>query len=266
MTTKTKDQSGGQPRGFTLIEVLVAMAVMAFILVLLLQVLSNTSEITQGTEARVERGTDLRRTINRISADLGRGLFSADLPPSIQKAAGNDELLFFAEVSGYGGERGISKVHYRIGPGPDGVLQRGVRGHSWSGDASVPFGVSDTTPLDPANYDDLGELVFRLECEALMTDGTMTSTQSLTSWANVQAIVVTMVAMDPRTWRRRPDGVTLASLSALFPDSTTTTSGSSALESWSEMIENPTVEPLASLPASVTSGFQVRQRVIPIRR
>jgi type II secretory pathway pseudopilin PulG len=249
-----------------LIELLVATAVVAMVLVLLLQITSNTSQITQSSQAKIERGTDLRQSINRISADFGQGIFAKDLPPRLEKAAGNDQLGFIAEVSSYQGDRRISRVHYRIGPGADGILQRGVRGHTWSPESPVRFGQVYAFDMVPDDFEDLGKLVFRLEWEALLDDGTVESAQSLASWDNVRAIIVTIVGIDPRAWQRRPAGLTLQGLAALFPDSRTTPAGTTLLQDWSQIIEKPGIGPLANLPPTVFGGFEVRQRVIPIRR
>ena len=252
---------------FSLIEMLVAMAILALVLTLLFQLTSIIGHTTQSAQGRMERMAGLRGALDRISADFASGVFRDDLPPLLEKINGNDALYFYAEVPGYDGDRGISRLGYRI---QTNGLVRGAEGTGWTNN-TVGFSKSQADPdslanssfvTDPANpnYDLIADHVFRLELEFLMKDGSIERNDSIRSWAEVQSVIVTLVATDERALKISPG--TLAELAGLFPDQT---DNIPVAKAWTALLDDPGFYTSATnFPAKSLQSLEIRQRIYPL--
>jgi len=182
---------------FTLIELLVAIAVFALILGVLLSLISSTSSVTNSSQAKMETGAKLRQILDRLSADFRSAVMRKDLAPHFQKAKGNDALYFYVASDGYGGERGVCAIGYRI---RDDHLERGAHGADWNTNAvafAKDLASSDfVTNLANENYDTLGEYVFRLEIEFLLKDAEQLTSTAPANWDEVEAVVVNLATID----------------------------------------------------------------------
>lgn len=249
--------------GFTLIELLVALAVVIIVLVLILQLTTITADVTQSSQGRMNRGAGLRGAFDRLAADFAAAVVRRDLPPFLEKTAGNDACYFYATTTGYGGERGVTRVGYRI---QDGGLARGAEGTGWADEGpafSEPLSASPfVSEADNTNYEVLAERIFRMELEFLMTDGTVRNSGTLTSWNDVHSVIVTMAAIDEQALNRSNGN--LSDLVALFPDP----SGNERVAAtWSALLNNPAFfggNP--NFPPASLQTIDIRQRTFPVRR
>ena len=151
-------------RGFTLLEILAAVSVLAIILYIMVQITNQVTRVVQSGR-RVDAETEARLVFNRMALDFSRLLKSGDVDYSAFKSAtsgtlparydnaavpvnpqpGNDRLAFYAETSGLFSGPGPDKstvalVAYQIRPGDAGnpdptlrapVLQRLAQGLGW---------------------------------------------------------------------------------------------------------------------------------------
>jgi len=256
--------------GFTVVELLVAAAVVAVILLVLLRLTTSTMEVSQTSQARMQSGGDLRGALDRMSADFSASIRRGDLPPSFVKnedgaGEGNDAFSFFAAAEGYrdaadgSANRGISRIGYRI---RDGRLERGASASGWENGAS-PWDFPPGSGGDDAHFDVMAERVFRLELDFLMADGTLRNQPAPANWDEVRAVVVTLVTIGERALDRNNGD--LAGLAALFPDPPA--DGSRTIERWSAQLDTPALFPGGTPPSPpVLQGLQIRQRVFPIRQ
>jgi type II secretory pathway pseudopilin PulG len=244
-----------------LIEVLVAAVVVSLVLVLLFQIITITTNLTQSSQVRMQSMAGLRGAMDRMSTDFYSAAVREDLPPYFEKAPGNDACYFYAATTGYGGERGVSRIGYRIRE--DG-LTRGAEGTGWTEDKiefseplkDSPF-VSDR---DNPNYELLADRVFRFEVEFIMADGSVGSSTNIESWTNVRSMVVTMAAIEGQALKRASG--TLADLAALFPDPPDNTR---AADFWAARLNDPAFfNGNPKFPAKTLQGIDIRQRIFPV--
>lgn len=264
--------------GFTLIEVLVALAVFMLIATLLVQMSDSTMRVTNHSQRRIEVDSDARQALSQISADVSRAIVRSDLPWRIEKSSGNDSIAFFAHADAYTPGRGISKVGFRV---DDHVLQRGAEATSWdSNDATaLPFTASDLSAvpgeyleIDDSNFESLNQNVFRLEIAFLTADGRIvrdTSGNGSKSLGNVinfafspraepkdvyTAIIVAVAAIDNRA-RERMSDAEFANLTTKLPDAA---DGEDLLSQWQDYLVGP------SIPQPVRESVRIYQRYIPV--
>jgi prepilin-type N-terminal cleavage/methylation domain-containing protein len=156
--------------GFTLVEILVAMAVLALLVALLGQLFINVTAASSISSNHMESDARVRLLFERMAADFSHIVKRADVdcfikapsytefsspsgtitsttnPPS---GAFNDQLAFFSEVAGYSDITGVqqnsvSLVAYRVNnTGTAPCIERLGKALAWSGGASgifpVPF-------------------------------------------------------------------------------------------------------------------------------
>lgn len=264
-----------RPRAFTLIEILVAMAVFLLIALLVVQMSDSTMLITNHSERRIGADGNALLAIDRISADLARAIVRSDLPWRVQKQSGNDRFAFFAYARAYEPGRGISKIGYRV---EDSMLQRGVQAASWdnSGPAALTFipdgtaGIPDYLEIDEANFEFLDPNIFRLEISFLNAEGDIVSEPAyagdgLVDFApsrraeprdRVLALIVTVASVDERA-RNLIDPEELSGLSGKFPDAI---SGKSPMQTWQEYLSDGGT----GLSQPAREAIRFKQRHIPI--
>ena len=149
--------------GFTLIEIMVAVAVLVILIVFVAQLTNSATAITRVGTKHMDADTQARTVLDRLGFDIGRMIRRNDLDYYIKGAAaytghgnghgwgkkltggqqGSDQCAFFASVPGYypqtSGQGPISLVAYRINQNsttatePYLQLQRMGKGLLWNG-------------------------------------------------------------------------------------------------------------------------------------
>lgn len=249
--------------GFSLLELLVATAVLMAILVTVLGLTSNTLSLSQLSTQRMDADMASRQIFDRLSSDFARAIIRQDLPPVLQNAPAGDEIRFAIETDGYEGDRGVSTVSYRI---RDYKLERGVAGKYWEGDQLV-FGGTTAPTVSDVQFEVLASQVFRFELAYLMKDGSIESAPG-NSWDNISAVIVGIAILDD-TARKKMTG-SPASLASLFPDFSETASGqkpANILQQWSSVMTSPEFyQGDENFPAAVKSAIRIEQRYFPVKR
>jgi len=179
---KMNGRKAGASRAFSLIEVLVAMAVLALMVVFLSQLLQSASGGLLGGKARVNSFTKARSMLDLLSRDVQAGIFREDLAAFASEGASSSftNVAFYTRRSGVpsGGSvplRNVSLVQYRLET--NGILKRSDLPISWSGAATdVSFGIVDAFPRLNAIVDRdtapgvLGFKVLFLQSNGVLTD------------------------------------------------------------------------------------------------
>lgn len=249
-------------RAFTLIEVLVAAAVLGLLLVLVFQLTSSASHVTGQAQQRLSADADARQLLDRMGADFQRMVLRPGVPARFEKRVGNDRMVFLAARDGYDGDRGVSVVSYGDVDGAD-QLQRGASGRYWSNASpllEVVFTNSPPTvpPIGSASESATAQ-IFRIETAFLLSDGSLVAdppTQSLLpSGGNrtVQAVVVGIAAVDPLLIERAQ--TTPSDLAAKFDEAE---NGKDILTVWQAVLDGN------SLPPPVKAGTRIYQRFFPL--
>jgi prepilin-type N-terminal cleavage/methylation domain-containing protein len=196
-------------RGFSLVELLVAMAVMAILVALMAQLVGSATSTLLSSRRRIEADAQARMVFDRMSLDLVRMVQRADADVVFAKNDGagtehNDAFYFLSEAPGFSDSEAttaiastLALVGYRMTAAPllerlgkrlavDGAdsavyLARVPGSASFAPDPESTLAgrwssVLDTGPAytsgTDAAYQTLGPLVLRMEFCFLLTDGT----------------------------------------------------------------------------------------------
>ena len=223
--------------GFTLVELLVAMAVLALLVLFVTSLVNSAATITTLGNKRMDADSQARQLFDRMAVDFAQMVKRDDVdffakgtvaPKSVGGAMTvNDQIAFYSAVSGYypstGSQSPLSLVGYRInavaGATAFNKMERLGIGLVWNGvsatDAPVVFlpltiGVSTSSPSgtwpaatsstasDPDHYELIGPEVFRFEYSYGLTDGTRSVTPPA-SISGIAAIIVDIAMIDPKS-------------------------------------------------------------------
>ena len=148
--------------GFTLIELMVSIAVLGLLGGMVMQLLGSASRLTTNSRKTGDCDTEARFVLDQISADLSRRVRRPDVDAFVGKEKGDDRLYFFGETPGYSptltaqDRSTISLVGYRLQqPTTQGnrfALQRYARALPWESTAketAMPFVVLAGNPREP---------------------------------------------------------------------------------------------------------------------
>lgn len=202
-----------QDGAFTIVELLVSVAVLVVLVLLMGQLFNSAATITTSGNKRMNAEGQLRPLFDRMAVDFSQMLKRSDvdyyLKTSSNSQAGNDQIAFYSTVSGYypstGSQSPISVVGYRInsisGSTSFNKLERMSKGLVWNGVsttdspilfAPVPLASPSTLPsptgtpafptagnstADP-DYELIAPYVFRFEYYYLLKNGSF----SVTPW------------------------------------------------------------------------------------
>jgi len=237
-------RSSGQ-QAFTLVELLVALAVLSILVVVLAQVVSLTSQAIDINTRKLDAAGQARLFFDRLGADLAALPIRADLGVTFTKNPGNDTLQFYTAANGYGATtppvRQISYVSYSIGapPAPStgpNCLIREADGMDWTAIGSVSFlpvpypGAASFPNTTSANCDVLANGIFRMEFCYLVNTGSRAGqfVNTPKSGEQFSAIVVAVAALD----RKSLNILTNAQVTQLAGDFADAQDGSDPLSDW----------------------------------
>ena len=220
--TSWRDARRGVPWGFTILELLVSMAVLALLVVLVAQLTNSAALTITGSRKHMDADSQARTLLDRMSVDIAKMVKRKDADCIFYKGPQNDAMFFYSEAPAYyaydtntarGNKNSVALIGYRINAAnPDypntPVLERLGMGLTWDGasSSSAPGGLVFLTALagsavpdpastldgnwsktigtvasgysngdDPGSYHVLGDLVYRMEIQFLLTDGTLSN-------------------------------------------------------------------------------------------
>ncbi len=118
-----------QRHGFTVVELLVAIAVLSLILVCFTQLIGSVSNVTGYGRERLDTNSSARLALDLIASDFANRVKRPDTDFLVVKAPGNDEFYFYSEapaLSISGTADTVALIGYRVAPGISGTsgLQR----------------------------------------------------------------------------------------------------------------------------------------------
>ena len=105
ITTKQSSRMQKPDEGFTHIELIVSISVLAIIVVSIARLISEATALTDSASRRIEADGQIRRLMDRIAIDLSQMVRRTDvdfyLKTSANAQPGNDQLAFFGEGPRY---------------------------------------------------------------------------------------------------------------------------------------------------------------------
>ncbi len=224
-------------RGFTLVELLVSLGVMALLVFFVTSLVNSAATITTLGHKQMDADSQARQFLDRMAVDFAKMVKRNDLdffakgttaPNSVGGAmAGNDRIAFFSQLPGYyptgsttTTQSPVSLIAYRVNSDSTNnslynKLERMGKGLVWNAataDTPVVFwatisttwsAATSTTTTDAA-YDVVGPKVFRFEYCYLRTNGSLVITPPLDSngcadLSQIAAIVADMAVIDSKS-------------------------------------------------------------------
>ena len=258
--------------GFTLIELMATMIILAIILIMAVQVTESARLATRLTESKSSNDAIARLTFERIHRDLAQMVVREDARIEFKSKAGNDAFAFLTRAKGFTdagaeGQRDVSLVSYSLRHDATAgeKLLRGSCGHLFGEAAGASLKLDASLPFPAISTDNLQTLstnVIRLEIEYLIqgdTGVTMETTAPATS-ENLRGLVITLATLDDRGRRAiKPDR--LEDLVAGFPDAVR---GENTLKIWSQKRDNLAKSGIPGLPKDVFQSIRCYQRTFLI--
>lgn len=211
-----KTKTSSHPNSFTLIEVLVSMAVLSFIMLILAQMIAMVSQAWSEGISRADNFTKSRAMLDLVASDLQHAVIRPDLPIFQTNgvynttvggfAGGGYSASFFTGVPGIPSNsttpvRDISCVSYDIVTTTDAdkiKLRRFDLAVPWNSAGNIPFQGSLDTPLADKNLTprDMAPGVVGFEFTFRRADGTISTTYTGYNSANpVVAVGVTIAVI-----------------------------------------------------------------------
>lgn len=157
-------------RAFSLVELLVAMAVLTMIIGLLMQILNGVTAATNGSKAHMDADSQARMVFDRLADDITAIPKRSDVDFSFSKKDGaqrgaNDELYFYSVVPGIfdstvtGPQSLTTLIGYRVDSAYKFQLQRLAKGMLWdrntaggAANSLVFLTLSGTRGIFPLSY------------------------------------------------------------------------------------------------------------------
>ena len=271
-------------QAFTLVEMLISIAVLTMIVVLVTRLFNSATAVTTTGHKRMDAEGHARPLFDRIGVDFTRMLRRTDVDYFFKSAAnpqsGNDQIAFFSIVAGYyplsGSQSPLSLVAYRVSAQHQ--VERMGKGLVWNGvsDVNTPlvflpltineFWPASTDSSSDPDYDLIGPQAFRFEYYYLLRNGSLSDTPwdvgagrtSISGLIDVAAIVVTIATIDPRS-RVIVSDTQLADLSGLLPDFSLGSGPGHLAQQWQEAINNA-----SGVPRAAASSIRIYERYYPI--
>jgi prepilin-type N-terminal cleavage/methylation domain-containing protein len=284
-----------QSSAFTLVEMLVAISVLALLVILVTQLVNNAAAITTLGNQRMDADSQARPLFERMALDLAHLVRRSDVSYYVKTAetpmTGNDLLGFYSAVQGYHPTTPspISVVAYRVNSDPSSSvaynrLERMGKGLDWNGASPanipvvfLPLTLHGTWPSvasssayddpDPTkrSYEIIGPQVFRFEYYYLekVTGGLVTHPATWTSLSTVAvkdaaAIVVAIAVIDPRS-KILLSNSQMAALGDSLPDYASGWGPGELLARWQSALDS-----VPNMPRPAISGIRLYERSFPI--
>ncbi len=218
----------GQPRGFTLIELMATLTILTLILTMALQVVESSRNSIRVSQSRAENEGTARRVFSQLERDFAGIVVRPDVRIELDSRQGDDRLAFLTRRRGLAksgdiGARPVSLVAYEIDRDTPqaGEFLRGSIGYQYGGgtdapvlDANKPFPTISGSARQTLSID-----VLRLEIEYLIRRGdeVVRDSEPPKKPADLRGLVVTIATIDSQG-RRAIGAGRMTGLAARFPD------------------------------------------------
>lgn len=259
--------------GFTLMELMVTMAILTIILGMALQVTNSTRNSIRISEGKSVNDSYARKAFAQIGRDFSQIIARDDVRVELTSRSGNDKLAFLCntrglDASGAIGDRLVSLVTYELEQDPrEGVvLRRGSNGHRFSDPATQSLNLNPAVQFSSVptpNVQTLSRNVIRFEVEYLVqgTNGvTRENTFTGNSISNLKGVVITLATLDDRG-RRSVGPSRIETLAGRFPDSA---SGRNTAEAWNRIRDDLARNGAAGLPKDALQSIRCYERTFLI--
>jgi hypothetical protein len=278
---------------FTIVELLVSVAVLVVLVLLIGRLFSSAATVTTSGNKRMDAEAQIRPLFERMAVDLSQMIKRSDvdyyLKSSANTQSGNDQIAFYSAANAYypcsscPSPSPISIIVYRINA--ENQLERGAKQLPWNGVASTPstsqiamvFGLAGgdngNLPVSINNiwaaatnsnadidyYDLIGPYVFRFEYYYLLKNGSLSTTPWDTSghisgMQDVAAIALAIAAIDPKSRVLISDSQ-LTTLVGRLPDFSASMKPGDLLNQWQSALDGT-----SDMPRPAIQGVRIYER------
>jgi type II secretion system protein J len=246
---------------FTLLELLVAMAVLVLLLVLLVQVIGAVSDTWRSGTARIHNFSKARVILSLLDRDIQAAVLRRDLAAFVDES-GSPACAFYAKARGGDGDRRLALIRYARLPG-SAVLQRADYGLDYRSRIPTFSETGSLADLDKASVQEVADGIIGFAWQFLASDGSFQSAfqydydHPLTS-SNTKAMVVSLLVLDEAALRTARDTGSLPALLAEFAPPPSP--GKTHADAWNDTLSSSAFG--TGLPAPVRRGLRAFQRCI----
>ena len=280
---------GKSSHAFTIVELLVSVALLVLLTLLVSRLFSNAATITTSGNKRMDADAQFRPLFDRMAVDFAQMVKRSDTdffgkgtgaPNSIGGTmTGNDQIAFYSTVPGYHSSTispsPVSLVAYRVGANK---LERIAKALLWNGaspsDTAIvflPLTISANWPTatnlaaSPTPEPDaelIAPFVFRLEYYYLLKSGGLSNTpwdtsaghSSVSGMQDVAAISVCIATIDSKS-RALISDLQLTTLAGRLPDFSTLMKPGDLLSQWQTVLDA-----ITDLPRPAIQSVRIYER------
>ncbi len=248
------------PRGFTLVELLLAMAILAVVLAMFAAAVGAVSRTWLQGVSRIETFTKARVILSLLDRDIQSLVMRRDLAAFVDDA-GSNSFAFYTQVNGLQGNRQLSLVRYAItNTGTNSMLQRWDYGMAYT-NSTLPLSNVTSLPVSTASPQDVTDGLLRFDWQFVTGNGTFKPAYHFDYYNpdspdNTRLLIVSIIALDDRafqlavqTGKRTQLQDKLAGIPA---------AGQTYGDYWNSKISSPSFG--QDLPETVSGGVRVFER------
>lgn len=248
--------------GFTLIEILVSVAVLALVLVLLMQVVGSVLNTYTGSRARAESTSTGRALLDAIARDIQGAYLRADLP-AFPEDGSDRRLAFYTAQAGLTSDpapvRDVSYVDYFLNDEPDEAeLMRADVGMTWDEVDKLVFG---SMAIPASTTRKLSDGVLAFNYRFILKNREITPNPP--DLASITAVRVSLAVTDPQTLSVLRSTNTLGNLKTALEGATAADDLLSARAAWENWLRSSAA---AGYDGRVLGGIAFFERVIPVHQ
>lgn len=215
--------------GFTLVELLTAMAVMSLVLVLVSQMVGSALSWAGSSRTAMNCGEQARAIWQRLAFDLNARVDEPNIR-AVKTAGGNDSVVLLSDVRNVSGTSRFTRVTWQVAEAnnpltgrSEPLLFRVLDPVAWDDDPSATL----AGPVSPQMGDLYSGGTFRLEVAFVRKDGSLTADPPVDP-GDIDALVVGAAVLDASV-RTRLSDAEIKNLATRLPDAQ---DGRTPVEGW----------------------------------
>ena len=249
-------------RAFTVLELLVAMSVLALVLVFITQAIGAVSRTWKSGVARIDNFAKARVILGLLERDIQSAVLRRDLGAFVD-GGGSNACAFYSRIGGQTNRR-LSLIRYSLAnPTTAPVLQRADYSLDYATN-TLTLGSTNSLPdLSKVSSQDVAGGILRFEWQFLAADGTLQPAYQFDydkpdSAANTKALVISVLVLDDDALRLGQQTEKLAGLLDKF------VGAPAANQTYAQLWNADLNSPPQNLPEPLRAGVRVFERHITL--
>jgi prepilin-type N-terminal cleavage/methylation domain-containing protein len=272
--------SRSDTRSFTLIEMLVAMTILALIMAMMFSLMSITFHANTVEQSNVDNFTRARAMLDAIASDVENGVFRQDLAAFGTQNGfttnnglsyltnGSPATAFYTRIPGVASDsRNLSLVVYKLDGSTNAIFMRdqlpvpwAVPGANWS--STLPFQTDLATAMTNATPQDVAQGVVGFQLFFCRSDQSITNSCLGYQPNNpIISVGVAFVVVDSRALQTLNLTGKLSALTNSLTSASVLTGTNSAKADWDRYIESSAFN--KNYPANLGGGLKTFERLVP---